>query len=159
MADETTTTEQTTEEMTAQDFITQLDDLKKNTVSRADYDRLKRDNQQLANALVNGSGAEIPGVTTQKEKPDLDALRNKIFQNSCKNDLEYFSTVLKLRDGLMADGQPDPFLPHNRGYRPNPQDEADAERIATNLKEAVEYADGDPAVFKNELQRRCGSRR
>lgn len=158
MADETTT-EQTNEEMTAQDFITQLDDLKKNTVSRADYDRLKRDNQQLANALINGSGAEIPGVTAPKEKPDLDGLRKKIFNNSCRNDLEYFTAVLELRDGLMADGQPDPFLPNNRDYRPTPQDEADAERIATNLKEAVEYADGDPAVFKTELQRRCGSRR
>ena len=158
MADETTTTEQTTEteEMTAQDFITQLDDLKKNTVSRADYDRLKRDNQQLANALVNGSGAEIPGVTAPKEKTDLDDLRKKLFAKKSKNDLEYFTNLLALRDGVMADGLPDPFLPSNHEFRATAQDQADAERIATQLKEAIEYANGDPVVFSNDLCRRCG---
>ena len=156
MADETTTTEQTTEEMTAQDFITQLDDLKRNTVSRADYDRLKRDNQQLANALVNGSGAEIPGVTAQKEKTDLNDLRKKLFSKKSKNDLEYFTNLLALRDGVIADGQPDPFLPNNHEFRATAQDETDAERIATQLKEAIEYANGDPVVFSNDLCRRCG---
>ena len=105
MADETTTTEQTTEEMTAQDFITQLDDLKKNTVSRADYDRLKRDNQQLANALVNGTGANIPGITKPEEKPDLDDLRKKLFtKKTILNILQIFSlcgTASWLTDSLI----------------------------------------------------------
>lgn len=159
MADETTTTEQMTDEMTAQDFITQLDDLKKNTVSRADYERLKRDNQQLANALVNGTGANIPGITKPEEKPDLDDLRKKLFTKKSKNDLEYFTNLLALRDGVMADGQPDPFLPVNREFRATAQDEADAERIATQIKEAIDYANGDPAVFSNDLRRRCGMSR
>lgn len=159
MADETTTTEQTTEEMTAQDFITQLDDLKKNTVSRADYDKLKKDNQQLVNALINGSGAEIPGVTAPKEKPNLDELREKTFAKKSKNDLEYFTNLLALRDGVMADGQPDPFLPVNHEFRATAQDEADAERIATQIREVIDYANGDPSIFSTELQRRCGMTR
>ena len=142
-------------EMTAKEYINQIKDLKENTVSREEYERIKNDNKELAKALINGTGANIPGITKPEEKPDLDDLRKKLFTKKSKNDLEYFTNLLALRDGVMADGQPDPFLPINREFRATAQDEADAERIATQIKEAIEYADGDPAVFSNDLRRRC----
>ena len=143
-------------EMTAKEYINQINDLKQSTVSREEYERIKNDNRELAKALINGTGANIPGITKPEEKPDLDDLRKKLFTKKSKNDLEYFTNLLALRDGVMADGQPDPFLPINREFRATAQDEADAERIATQIKEAIEYADGDPAVFSNDLRRRCG---
>lgn len=146
-------------EMTAKEYINQINDLKERTVSREEYDRIKNDNRELAKALINGTGANIPGITKPEEKPDLDDLRKKLFTKKSKNDLEYFTNLLALRDGVMADGQPDPFLPINREFRATAQDEADAERIATQIKEAIEYADGDPAVFSNDLRRRCGMSR
>lgn len=146
-------------EMTAKEYINQINDLKEKTVSREEYERIKNDNRELAKALINGTGANIPGITKPEEKPDLDDLRKKLFTKKSKNDLEYFTNLLALRDGIMADGQPDPFLPINREFRATAQDEADAERIATQIKEAIEYADGDPAVFSNDLRRRCGMSR
>ena len=146
-------------EMTANEYINQINDLKERTVSREEYERIKNDNRELAKALINGTGANIPGITKPENKPDLDELRKKLFTKKSKNDLEYFTNLLALRDGVMADGQPDPFLPINREFRATAQDEADAERIATQIKEAIEYADGDPAVFSNDLRRRCGMSR
>lgn len=146
-------------EMTANEYINQINDLKERTVSREEYERIKNDNRELAKALINGTGANIPGITKPEKKPDLDDLRKKLFTKKSKNDLEYFTNLLALRDGVMADGQPDPFLPINREFRATAQDEADAERIATQIKEAIEYADGDPAVFSNDLRRRCGMSR
>lgn len=146
-------------EMNAKEYINQINDLKEKTVSREEYERIKNDNKELAKALINGTGAIIPGITKPEEKPDLDDLRKKLFTKKSKNDLEYFTNLLALRDGVMADGQPDPFLPINREFRATAQDEADAERIATQIKEAIEYADGDPAVFSNDLRRRCGMSR
>lgn len=146
-------------EMTAKEYINQINDLKEKTVSREEYERIKNDNKELAKALINGTGANIPGITKPEEKPDLDDLRKKLFTKKSKNDLEYFTNLLALRDGVIADGQPDPFLPINREFRATAQDEADAERIATQIKEAIEYADGDPAVFSNDLRRRCGMSR
>lgn len=146
-------------EMTANEYINQINNLRENTVSREEYDRIKNDNKELAKALINGTGANIPGITKPEKKPDLDDLRKKLFTKKSKNDLEYFTNLLALRDGVMADGQPDPFLPINREFRATAQDEADAERIATQIKEAIEYADGDPAVFSNDLRRRCGMSR
>lgn len=146
-------------EMTAKEYINQINDLKEKTVSREEYERVKNDNKELAKALINGTGANIPGITKPENKPDLDDLRKKLFTKKSKNDLEYFTNLLALRDGVMADGQPDPFLPVNREFRATAQDEADAERIATQIKEAIEYANGDPAVFSNDLRRRCGMSR
>lgn len=146
-------------EMTASEYISQINNLKENTVSREEYERIRNDNRELAKALINGTGANIPGITKPENKPDLDDLRKKLFTKKSKNDLEYFTNLLALRDGVMADGQPDPFLPINREFRATAQDEADAERIATQIKEAIEYADGDPAVFSNDLRRRCGMSR
>lgn len=146
-------------EMTASEYISQINNLRENTVSREEYERIRNDNRELAKALINGTGANIPGITKPEEKPDLDDLRKKLFTKKSKNDLEYFTNLLALRDGVMADGQPDPFLPINREFRATAQDEADAERIATQIKEAIEYADGDPAVFSNDLRRRCGMSR
>lgn len=146
-------------EMTAKEYINQINDLREKTVSREEYERIKNDNKELAKALINGTGANIPGITKPEEKPDLDDLRKKLFTKKSKNDLEYFTNLLALRDGVIADGQPDPFLPINREFRATAQDEADAERIATQIKEAIEYADGDPAVFSNDLRRRCGMSR
>ena len=146
-------------EMTANEYINQIKDLKEKTVSREEYERIKNDNKELAKALINGTGANIPGITKAENKPDLDDLRKKLFTKKSKNDLEYFTNLLALRDGVMADGQPDPFLPINREFRATAQDEADAERIATQIKEAIEYANGDPAVFSNDLRRRCGMSR
>ena len=146
-------------EMTASEYINQINNLRENTVSREEYERIKNDNRELAKALINGTGANIPGITKPENKPDLDDLRKKLFTKKSKNDLEYFTNLLALRDGVMADGQPDPFLPVNREFRATAQDEADAERIATQIKEAIEYADGDPAVFSNDLRRRCGMSR
>lgn len=146
-------------EMTANEYINQINNLRENTVSREEYERIRNDNRELAKALINGTGANIPGITKPEQKPDLDDLRKKLFTKKSKNDLEYFTNLLALRDGVMADGQPDPFLPINREFRATAQDEADAERIATQIKEAIEYADGDPAVFSNDLRRRCGMSR
>lgn len=146
-------------EMTANEYINQINNLRENTVSREEYERIKNDNKELAKALIYGTGANIPGITKPENKPDLDDLRKKLFTKKSKNDLEYFTNLLALRDGVMADGQPDPFLPINREFRATAQDEADAERIATQIKEAIEYADGDPAVFSNDLRRRCGMSR
>ena len=146
-------------ENTVDDYINQVNELKQNTVSKEKYNKLKEENSKLAQALLYGNGAEISGLTKPKET-NIDELRDQLFvHKSCKNDLEYFTKLLELREKVIADGQRDPFLPTNHNYIPNDQDEKDALRIADNIQAAIEYADGDPAVFTNDLKRRCNSRR
>lgn len=55
---------------------------------------------------------------------------------------------------MISEGKPDPFLPVGKQILPTDEDIACAEKVASVLKECVNYAEGDSAVFTNELQRR-----
>ena len=160
MANEENNVNEPIEEQTfsAQDYINNLNALKENMISRDEYNRVVADNKKLVNALSSGGYMERE---EQKQAVDIDELRRSLFspETQRKTNLQYFTEVLALRDALIERGEQDPFLPFNRDYIPNPQDMADAERIANNLKECVEYAAGDPTVFNVELQRRCGYRK
>lgn len=143
------------QEFGAQDYIDQLSQIKETMVSKDEYQKILDDNRKMANALANGIDY---GNEKKKEPADIDELRQKLFapENQRKSNLQYFAEVLALRDALIEAGEQDPFLPFNREYIPNQQDADDADRIANNIQECIEYAAGDPHVFNVELQRRCG---
>lgn len=148
-------TENETEEITAADYLTNLQQVKDTMVSKDSYQKLQAENKKLADALMSGNFmTEEP-----KEKVDIQALRNKLFAPNSKTttDLEMWTDMLTLRDAVMEAGEQDPFLPYNHDYIATAEDHDTAQRVADNIRECIEYADGDAAVFKNELQRRCGN--
>jgi hypothetical protein len=155
MAGEEKTKDQNNDpQFSAQDYIDNLNALKENMVSRDEYNKILADNKKLVNALSNGGGYS----REEKKQPvDLDELRRQLFspQTQHKTDLEYFTQVMQLRDAVIERGGQDPFLPFNRDYIPTQQDIDDANRIADNIKECIEYAEGDPRVFTVALQKKC----
>ena len=137
------------------DYIEQIKKLKESSVSKDDYNKLKADNKKLIDALANGTPIE------GKVEPKIDAveninnLRTKLFsKGSNLNNLEYCDTALKLRDALIEKGEKDPFLPFGHEVVATDSDYESANRVATVMKECIDYADGDPDIFTNELQRR-----
>jgi hypothetical protein len=54
----------------------------------------------------------------------------------------------------MDEGGDDPFVPHGRKVVIEQSDYDAAERVADVLQQCIDYADGDNAVFVNEIQRR-----
>lgn len=136
----------------AEDYLKSLDDLRKGTVKKEEYDKIVGENKKLLEALENGGGYM---KENEAEKVDISDLRKKLFNKAnYATDLAYFTDALALRDAILDGGDPDPFLPYNRDYNPTNEDIERAERIASELKECVEYANGDPLVFTSELQRR-----
>lgn len=143
----------------AEDYINNLNALKQNMVSKEEYQKVLADNKRLVNALANGDYSQD---SKPKEPVDIDKLRYQLFspETQRKTNLQYFTEVMALRDALIESGQPDPFLPCNKEYIPTQQDIDDAERIASNIKECIEQADGDSHLFNVVLQGRCkGTRR
>ena len=138
---------------TADDYLNNLQALKDNTVSRDDYQRLVEDNKKLAKALANG---EFTSAEEAKSKPVLtsEEARAKLFNGKKKPDLQLFSEVLDLRSAVLAEGGRDPFIFSDPEYIPTEQDKLDAERISKSIEEALEYADGDPTIFRTEMMRR-----
>lgn len=134
------------------DYIEAIKEMKQNSVSKEAYEKLKAENKQLLDSIINGNELEQP---VKKEEPvDIDDLRKKMFNDhSNMSNLEYVSNALKLRDALIEKGEKDPFLPAGEKIIPTEEDITTANRVAQVMKDCVEYAEGDSAIFTNELQR------
>lgn len=133
------------------DYVAAINELKQNTVSKEQYEKLKKENGQLLDALVNNKQLDIP-----KEEPvDINQLRAKLFtEQGCSSNLEYIDTALRLREALIAKGEQDPFLPIGSKVQPTVEMAEKAENVAKGLKEMIEFADGDAGIFNAEYQRR-----
>lgn len=132
------------------DYIEAIKELKQNTVAKADYEKLRSENQQLLKSLVNGET-----IAVETKKADVGEIRKELFTTECDlNNLDYVTKALELRDAIIEAGGQDPFLPWGKHIAPTQEDVETADRVAAVLKECVDYAEGDSNVFTNELQRR-----
>lgn len=131
-------------------YIETIKKMKESMVDKADYDRLKKENKELLDSVLNGAEYEAPA---QEEKVDVNKLREDLFAGD-NNNLEFVEKALKLRTELIENGEPDPFLPVGKQITPTDDDIASAERVAKVLQECVDYAQGDSQIFTTELQRR-----
>lgn len=136
-------------EMTG-DYLEAIKNLKETTVDRSKYDALKAENKKLLDAVVNGQEVN---VQQESNKRDAQTIREELF-NKEHNNLEYVSLALELRNTLIAEGKPDPFLPYGRQISPTREDEEIAEKVAQVYQECVDFAEGDSELFTNELMRR-----
>lgn len=129
------------------DYIEAIKEMKANTVSKEDYLKLKAENKKLLNSLVNGETVEL-----ENAKPaDIKELRQRMLK--AESSLDGFAAALELRDAIMEAGGKDPFLPTGQKVMATEEDIKTAERVAEGLRHCVEYADGDPHIFANELSR------
>ena len=133
------------------DYISAINEMKQNSVSKEQYQKLQADNKRLLDALVSNKQIDIP-----EEKPvNVDELRTKLFKNEQGlSNLEFIDTALQLRDALIANGEPDPFLPIGSKVQPDYDMVEKANNVAKCLKEMVEFADGDAGIFNAEYQRK-----
>jgi len=145
-------TSQTTEQIDNNQYIEALNQLKANSVDKADYDKLKAENKKLLDSIVNGTEVALP-VT---ENASIDELRKKLANSSEDNlsSLEYTETALKLRERLLEEGHEDPFVAHGSQYSPTQLDYDRANRVAAVLQDCVDNAEGDDATFLAELKKR-----
>ena len=154
MIEEETSVTGTVEDNT-QDYLAAIKELKEKSVDRSEYDKLRAENKKLIDAVVNGQSGQEEPVFTKHSKEQIDDLRNELF-NSPKelNNLEYITKAMELREALMENGEPDPFLPVGKQISPTRDDIEGAEKVAQVYKECIDYAEGDSEVFTNELMRR-----
>lgn len=130
------------------DYIEAIKEIKKNTVAKEDYLKLREENKKLLTSLVNGEQ-----IDNSQERPvDINEIRKKLFNKDISN-LDYISNALELRQELINKGEKDPFLPYGKNILPTEEDIATANRVAKAFQDCVEYADGDSDIFTSELQR------
>lgn len=133
-----------------QDYLEAIKNLKQNTVDKAKYEQSEAERKRLLNMVVNGQTVDVPEEPKHRE---VNVIRNELF-NKEHNNLDYIKLSLELRNALIAEGQPDPFLPYGRQISPTREDEEIAEKVAQVYQECVDFAEGDSELFTNELMRR-----
>lgn len=138
-----------------EDYLAAIKELKQNSVGRDEYEKLKAENKKLIAAVVNGQpGEEVPQAVVHT-KEEINQLRQDLFGKSIElTNLEYVSKALELRDALIENGEPDPFLPVGKQISPTSEDVEAAEKVAQVYRECIEYAEGDTEAFTTELMRR-----
>ena len=138
-----------------QDYIAAIKELKQNSVDRSEYEKLRAENKKLIDTVVNGLPGQEEQVVVKHSKEQIDDLRNELFNSPRElNNLEFITKTMELREALMENGEPDPFLPVGKQISPTRDDIEGAEKVAQVYKECIEYAEGDSEVFTNELMRR-----
>lgn len=135
---------------TEQDYIDTIAELRRNSVPKADFDKLREDNRKLMQTLAEGGSIE--SQATAKDTRSIDDLRRAIF-NDAQSNRQYWQNALDLRDRIIAEGGRDPFLPFSHEYVPTDDDYVTAERVAEGMRHCLEVADGNDAIFNNEYQR------
>lgn len=137
------------EDMTP-DYLAAIKELKQKSVDREDYDKLKAENKKLLDSIVNGQTVEVEASPKYR---DVGEIRDELFNNE-HNNLEYIKLALELRNTLIAKGETDPFLPVGKQISPTREDVEMAEKCAQVYQECIDYAEGDSALFTQELMRR-----
>ena len=133
------------------DYLAAIKELKANSVDRAKYDKLKEENKKLLDTVINGG--EYSG-SQEDSSVDIEQLRKNVFDNPEPTNLEYVTNVLKLREALLEEGYEDPFVPQGSQIVATEADRMLAEKVARELGDMVERANGDPHVFQAEFNRR-----
>ena len=144
-----------TVEDNTQDYLAAIKELKENSVNRSEYEKLRAENKKLIDTVVNGLPGQEEQVVVKHSKEQIDDLRNELFNSPRElTNLEYVTKAMELREALIENGEPDPFLPVGKQISPTRDDLEGAEKVAQVYKECIEYAEGDSEVFTNELMRR-----
>lgn len=144
-------TKEPTAELGNEMYIDAINELKQNTVSKEEYERVKKDNKKLLDALT--AGKTIESDAAAPAKPSIEELR-KNWKKPNQSNLEFWENTLALRDAVVKQGGKDPFLPFGQKISPTAEDVQKANNVAAVVRECIEYADGDSELFTNELQRR-----
>ena len=108
-----------TVEDNTQDYIKAIKDLKQNSVDRSEYEKLRAENKKLIDAVVNARPGQEEQVVVKHSKEQIDDLRNDLFNSPRElNNLEFITKTMELREALMENGEPDPFLPVGKQISP-----------------------------------------
>lgn len=138
------------EENDNSNYIKAIQDLKDNSVDRNRYNKLKEERDALIQALANGD--TLPAGSDVQVRSLADC--RKDFMGKSKSQCEYVEKLLALRDAAIREGHSDPFVAEGHHVKPNAYSYQRAQEVADIYRECLDYANGDDAVFMNEIQRR-----
>ena len=129
-----------------------LKELRENSVSKEDYEKLEKENKELVAQIINGEGGG--NGQPAPEKVDIKALREELYgpKGADLSNLDFWKKTLKLRNAVIEQEGYDPFLPHGAKIKPNEQDVERANAVAKTVQECIDKCEDNSEVFTALLQ-------
>lgn len=126
------------------DLVEALKQVKANSVSKDDYNKLRADNKKLIDALVSGEQLSQPQMPAQRSVEDL---QKAIYEHK-GSDLEMASDILELYDRQKEMGN-NLFISSTNNMSPSEVQDAEynAEAVANYLRDVVNKCEGDSKKF------------
>lgn len=135
-----------------EEYLSQIQHLKDTTVSREEYDKLRKEHSALLNSYVNGKEAANAEHAEPTEVRTSEDVRKELFQPTHElTDIEYVKSALELREKVLEETGVDCFVPTGNATA---EDYAGAQETAQILQECLDKADGNNAQFMGALQSR-----
>ena len=133
------------------DPVAAINELKQNSVSKEDYNKVVAEKNKYLKALIDGNQvAEVPN----KEPVDIDGLRKELFGGEKDlTNLEYVKKALELRNALIERDGVDIFVGRGSKLTPTDEDYEAAQRVADGFQQCIDVAQGDSEIFTRELMR------
>lgn len=130
-----------------QDFklLDEVENLKKNSVPKEEYEKLKLKNKELMKRIVDGGGQE----DKPEEAIDLDKIREELFTNNAEglSKREFWDRVLTLRHERLKNEGVDIFLPKGRKTRYTRLDIESANKVDEVISDMLEQSADNPGLF------------
>ena len=133
------------------DPVQAINELKQNSVSKEDYNKVVAEKNKYLKALIDGNQvAEVQN----KEPVDIDSLRKELFSGEKDlTNLEYAKKALELRDAIIERDGVDIFVGRGSKLTPTDEDYEAAQRVADGFQQCIDVAQGDSEIFTRELMR------
>lgn len=133
------------------DPVQAINELKQNSVSKEDYNKVVAEKNKYLKALIDGNQvAEVQN----KEPVDIDGLRRELFSGEKDlTNLEYAKKALELRNALIERDGVDIFVGRGSKLTPTDYDYEAAQRVADGFQQCIDVAQGDSEIFTRELMR------
>ena len=133
-------------------YISAIRDLKANSVSREQYERLKGENAALLQSLIDGN--QITPVADEALKTSAEIRKEIWCGEPIRSQTEYVSKLLELREAVLREGESDPFVFSGHMVQPTRESYETAQRTADVYRECLDIAQGNDLVFAKEIELR-----
>lgn len=143
---------------TGVDYVSAINELKKNTVSKERYSELEAENKKLLNSLINGDPYKsVPEHTA----PDRIKCLKKYKENNFSSNLEFWKNFLDLREATIVEYGKDPIVTgsYNKDTEGHSVEASYGEEDAMVeqmdiIKNCIDNSNNDPETF-NLLMRQA----
>lgn len=131
------------------DPVQAINELKQNSVSKEQYQKVVEEKNKYLKALIDGNQV---AEAQPKEPVNIDELRKSLFGEEL-NNLDYAKKALELRDAIIEKEGKDIFVGRGSKLTPTTEDYECAQHVADVFQQCIDVAEGDSEIFTRELMR------